>query len=74
MSAMPPTFEAETAKTVVVDVVVRGMKKYRPIARRTAAFAPPVMPSSGIVGVCGGCSVAGRFLFWIYECGKNVQI
>jgi len=73
MFAVPLVSDVEAAKADVVDdptIVARGITKYRPIARRTAEFSPPKIPSSGILGVCGWSIVGGRFFFC--ECGKTV--
>jgi hypothetical protein len=63
---------AAVAAAVVVVVVVRGITKYRPIARRTASFAAlPIPPSSTGVGTEVRPCAVGRFLYYMNAHGKQ---
>jgi hypothetical protein len=72
-SPFPLWTKTSAGAAVVVVVVVLGMTKYRPIARRTAPFAALAMPPSSIVGVVTGplFIAGGRFLYYIHICTKN---
>jgi hypothetical protein len=83
MTTLPSSSSSETrtsagggvAVAAVVVVVLAGMTKYRPIARRTSAFAaPPMPPPSSAPGeetVIRWLGIGDCFLYYMPQQEKN---